>query len=432
MLLLHLADIHFQHPACATPNLDPDRPFRTRLIQDARERVRDLGNVDAILVGGDIAFKGAPEEYAAARTWLAELAAATNSPEERILVVPGNHDVDRRYIGRTPATRNAQAAIRNAGLRRERELRDQFSDPETGRALLAPLGAYNEFAARYSCQVFPPDQLYWTTELPFEGGLKFRVHGLTSTILSGFGGGDDTRESLYLSPLQTVFDPIDNTINAALCHHPPDWFSDHDDIEDAINGRAPVQFFGHKHRQRITRDPAYIRFNAGAVNPDRNEAGWQPGYNLVVFRISERADGVYLEIDAHLRMWQAPDTFRSMLTTTDQREVHQHSIKLRNVQLAPIDPPAVLLDAPASAAPASSQTAHPEATMPEELTRKLILRFWNLTSSQRRDIARSLDLISEAEVSLPEPERYALALRRARERNLLRKVLAEIERYEPR
>ena len=202
MLLLHISDIHFQHPACATPHLDPDRPYRTRLIQDARDRVSVHGNVDAIVVGGDIAFKGAPEEYKAALEWLDELATATGCPRERIYVVPGNHDVDRKFIERTPATRNAQAAIKNAATpaRREREVRLQFGDPETGRSLLAPLTAYNDFAARFACQLYPPDRLYWLNELPMGQGVTLRIHGLTSTIISGFEGKDDTRD-LYLSPL---------------------------------------------------------------------------------------------------------------------------------------------------------------------------------------------------------------------------------------
>jgi len=45
MLILHLSDIHFRHPICNTDR-DPDRPFRTRLMQDARERVKALGPVD--------------------------------------------------------------------------------------------------------------------------------------------------------------------------------------------------------------------------------------------------------------------------------------------------------------------------------------------------------------------------------------------------
>jgi len=63
MLLLHISDIHFRAPDYLDPNLDPDRPYRTRLVQDVRAQVANLGPVGAILIGGDIAFRGAPEEY---------------------------------------------------------------------------------------------------------------------------------------------------------------------------------------------------------------------------------------------------------------------------------------------------------------------------------------------------------------------------------
>jgi hypothetical protein len=52
MLVLHLSDIHFRHPTCNTDR-DSDRPFRTRLLQDARERTKTLGPIDAILVDVD-------------------------------------------------------------------------------------------------------------------------------------------------------------------------------------------------------------------------------------------------------------------------------------------------------------------------------------------------------------------------------------------
>ena len=97
IVIVHLSDIHFRHPICAT-NRDPDKPFRTRLIQDARQRVQAIGHVDAILVGGDIAFAGKPEEYAVALSWLYELADACGCRHTRIYVVPGNHDIDRDII----------------------------------------------------------------------------------------------------------------------------------------------------------------------------------------------------------------------------------------------------------------------------------------------------------------------------------------------
>jgi hypothetical protein len=150
------------------------------MIQDVRARVEKLGGrVGALLVGGDVAFKGHPDEYATAKVWIAELAAACGCPLERVFVIPGNHDVDRSIINRTPAVRNAQAAIMSAASQhREGVFRTQFTDAETGRALLKPLEAYNDFAKLFSCQVYPPDHLYWKQDLPLEGGVHLRIYGL--------------------------------------------------------------------------------------------------------------------------------------------------------------------------------------------------------------------------------------------------------------
>jgi hypothetical protein len=71
-----------------------------------------------------------------------------------------------------------------------------------------------------------------------------------------------------------------------------------------------------------------------------------------------------------------------------------------------------------------------EATMSSERTRNLVLRFWNLASSERREIAIGLGLMRENELQLPEAERYGRALTRAAEQGLLEKVVVEIEKRE--
>jgi predicted MPP superfamily phosphohydrolase len=185
MLILQLADIHFHHPICST-SMDPDKPFRTRLIQDARRRVKNLGSIDGILVCGDIAYAGKPEEYVIALAWLYELADACGCEHEQIYVVPGNHDVDRDIIITDLAVQNAQQAIIRAGDK-ESELMKQLSHKGTGPALLKPLAAYSEFALSFWCEVFSPEKLFWQHELPLADGVKLRIYGLTSTILSGAG-----------------------------------------------------------------------------------------------------------------------------------------------------------------------------------------------------------------------------------------------------
>jgi hypothetical protein len=431
MLLLHISDIHFRSPDCLTPGLDPDRPYRTRMVRDVRDRVVNLGPVDAILVGGDIAFKGAAEEYVVAYGWLEELATACGCSMERVFVVPGNHDVDRSVILRWPSVQNAQAAIRAAQRHeRERTLRTQFTDAETSRALLLPLAAYNEFAKRFSCQVYSPDRLYWTQNLPLENGVHLRVHGLTSTLLSGANGGNDQRGSLYLSPLQTVFDPVDDVVNLVLCHHPPDWLMDQDDVHDAMCGRAAIHMLGHKHRQRITRDPEYMRFSAGAVNPERDELGWEPGYNLVDIRVVGQGNDRMLKIDAHVLHWQGnPELYQPKLTHLKEQVFrHQVRIPARMLLAADLVPEVPIVAAVHTEAPDTEVDV--EVTMSDTTTRNLVFRFWNLTGSQRREIALYLGLIDAQELQLPEPERYGRALQRAGERHLLNQVAQEVKQRE--
>lgn len=422
MLLLHISDIHFREPDCVNPDLDPDRPYRTIMIRDARSRAERLGPVGAILIGGDIAFKGHPQEYEAARAWINELADACGCPLERVFVIPGNHDVDRGAIIRSAAVRNAQAAIMAVnGHRRELEFRTQFTDPDTGRALLKPLEAYNDFAKLFSCQIYPPDHLYWKQDLELESGVHLRIFGLTSVLLSGTCGRNDTRESLYMSPLQTVLDPVEDVVNLVMSHHPPDWFSDQDEVDEKICNRAAIHLFGHKHRNRIIKDDHYVRFSAGAVNPDRGETGWQPAYNLIGVRVVGDGPSRALEIEAHLLEFQEnPEQYRPKLNR-DGEEVFRQSIAI---------PGRVRVPAAVAVPLVTGQAADAEAAMSDESTRNLVFRFWKLTLSQRREIALTLGLIDRDELKLPEPERYGRALLRAGERGLLAEVAREVAQRE--
>lgn len=423
MLLLHISDIHFREPDCLDPHTDPERPYRTLLLQDARKHAHILGSVGAILVGGDIAFKGDPKEYEVAATWLKELADATGCSLARIFTVPGNHDVDRRIIASTPSVRNAQLAIaRTESQHRERELRTQFADPDTSRALLQPLAAYNEFAKFFSCQVYSPDHLYWKQDLPLTDGVHLRLHGLTSVLLSGQHGKNDVRGSLYLSRLQTVLDPADNVVNLVLMHHPPDWLMDGDDVDDAIRGRAALHLFGHKHRQRIVQAQDYVRYSAGAVNPDPNENSWLPGYNIIETLIEGNGSARVLEVRSHLMQWQTnPDRFRPVVTKQDNDVFLNHIAIPTNVDATKVSAtPSTVAVLP------NSEKADVEVTMSDEGTRNLIFRFWKLRMSDRREIAQALGLLEDAEWALPEPERYGRALLRAGERKLLNRLAQEV------
>ncbi|MBJ9678978.1 metallophosphoesterase [Burkholderia gladioli] len=427
MRILHLSDIHFRAPQCLDPATDRDRPYRTRLERDLAKRAEALGPIDAVLVGGDIAFQADPREYGEARQWLVNLAAICGCDKDSIWVVPGNHDVNRKSCEEAP-TMNAHAMIAGATDDSSREwmLEKQLSHIGTGQALFHGHRAYNDFASKMNCQVYP-GRLYWKQERDLGPGVKIRIHGLTSTLLSGRNGRDDPKGTLYLSPLQTTLDPAPNVVNLTICHHPPDWLIDGDDVEDMLNARAMFQVFGHKHRQRISEGKTNIRWSAAAVNPSRSERQFEPGYNIIELEVVGEGLERRIDVRSHLYKFQtSPEGFYPIRGTDDDGgEVHRHSIPFpeepQRVRADSVN--AVLnegaVDAVMVEEAAAIVVTDAEASMGDRKTRHLVDRFWDLDGSDRREITLELGLITKEEVKLPEAQRYGVALIRAAERNLI-------------
>jgi len=90
---LHLSDLHLR----TGDTYDQDIVLKS-LINDIRVFALSHNPIHFIFITGDLAASGKPEEYSIAKQFLAELMLASGVPVERIICVPGNHDVDRSYI----------------------------------------------------------------------------------------------------------------------------------------------------------------------------------------------------------------------------------------------------------------------------------------------------------------------------------------------
>ena len=242
LLLLHLSDIHFETPYCLDPEMDRDRPVRTALLNDAIKICDKLGNVDAILVTGDIAYHGDPEEYEVAKEWLDEISQAINCRPSNIYTVPGNHDINWEILDKNKTTKALREEILSLKVSdRYKKFYQILTDEKTAPEFMEPLNPYNEFAARYNCALSAPGKPFWIDELPFNDSIKIRFYGLTSSLFSGPG---DVKGQLYLGDIQTVFDPSDNVVNIALMHHPNDWLSDSEEVEDALWSNTKLHLTG--------------------------------------------------------------------------------------------------------------------------------------------------------------------------------------------
>tara|TARA_R110001599_G_scaffold163952_1_gene353320 strand:+ start:3364 stop:4617 length:1254 start_codon:yes stop_codon:yes gene_type:complete len=415
--------------------MDPEKPYRNALLRDVKELLR-LKSVDAILITGDIAFKGDPEEFGFASTWIEELADTVNCQLESVFTVPGNHDVDRN-ICQQPLVSAVQSSISRAclGYHQEQELKKHLFDDESGAVLFSPVKAYNEFAKFYNCQIYP-ERPFWKQRLRMDEQTELCIYGLTSTFLSGHQNLDSRPGDLYLSPFQTSLEVNERVINLVMSHHPPEWFLDRSSINQSLNSRSTIQLFGHEHEQRVTRDSTYMRFSAGAINPERHGQDWRPGYNVIDLNIDKSDGKRILIIHANLRAWQGnPEKFVSIESEKGEM-FFEHTIALP--ELHDEEPSIVLKQSPPEAATSQTQVkisqkdkvTSGETTMGDPKTRNLIYRFWKLRTSDRRLIATNLEILSEEEWSLPETERYSRALIRASENALINKLSEEISKAE--
>ena len=420
MLLLHLSDIHFRLRDVATA-LDPNNALRAELVRDAVDRCGVIGQVpDAILISGDIAYAGKQEEYEFADAWLETLAQETGTALENIVVIPGNHDVDRTLAGRplNATLHRSLQATPNATV--HQHLLGLLLDPQAAAVLYEPLGAYNRFAQRFLCDLNPPDRTRVFREFPLNDGSRLRVWGLNSAFISSAA---DRKESLFFDSASLQISRQTGTENLVMIHHPPDWLRDGQMLRDALDNVTRVQLFGHEHVARVEQHRRFARVRAGAAHPDRDEPNWEPGYNLVEIDIEGRDDDRTMVLKVHARGWrQGTGRFHAIRTPEDedvwmQRIVLEPWSASANTEAEPV----IALDAEGGA----------QMTAPDMRSlRKIAVRFFALTLSRRSEIVGRLGLLEEADVELSETERMRNAILRAHERGVLADLEAAIKQIE--
>jgi len=423
--LLHISDIHFRTPYCLDERMDRDTRVRDLIVKDAGEFVQKTGYpVDAILVTGDIAFKASTEEFSIASLWLQKLAKEVGADVENVYVVPGNHDINRN----TGDKFNVKA-VRNEILNSDGEARvgtflNALRDQDASDALIEPFAAYNEFSAQYECSI-SPNKPYWQHSIHFCPKYKLILNGLTSTF---FSGSNDAKANLYMGEFQANLHVNNGEVNLAMFHHPYDWLEDGDDIDDYLSNRSQIRLVGHKHRQRAVSDHNGVLFSAAAANPERNEQGYEPGYNILDLSITEKDDSAILSVEAHLRILQGtPEIFLPKMKTA-KKDVweYQFEIPLSKVEVEEKSEPNFVVKEIIR-----EKIGEEDTTLDQESNnRRLVYRFWNIAESARRDIVGQLNLLDEDEKVLHRLIKYEIALANVLKLGLKDKFIELIEAAE--
>jgi formylglycine-generating enzyme required for sulfatase activity len=286
---LHLSDLHFRPGERHT--WDENIVLRA-LLNDVQERITSDGLRPAfIAVSGDIAFSGKAEEYDLARRFFDELLETTGLTKDRLLVVPGNHDVDRSTI-----TWGAVAIA--SSLDNRQAIDEVLANAVDRRLLFRRLSAYADFINDYlaSHLTFDDEHYFYVKPLDLVGQ-RVAVLGLNSAWLSA---SDEDRGRLALGERQVrqaLEASRDAELRIALLHHPFDWLRefDRDDCEALLMDGCDFILHGHLHRAGLlslkTPDAGAMLVAAGACYETRH---YPNGYNWVQLDLEAGQGTVYL------------------------------------------------------------------------------------------------------------------------------------------
>lgn len=425
IVLVHLSDIHFTR---ASGNVhDVDQTVRDELLRDVEAVTKKLGAANGVLVTGDIAFSGKKEEYQHAAEWLRKVCDSVRCEEQKVAVVPGNHDVDRGLAGDL-ITKMLHKNIRGLdGAAIDAQLREYFSNVGSASALLAPLAQYNVFAQPYECDV-SDKKPFWQRDLGLSCGTTIRMRGLCSAYVSN---ADDDKGKMILGTAYAGVRREDGVLHLTLCHHPPEWFRDQDPVDDLLKSRVHIQLFGHKHAQRVDVINEKVRLIAGATHPERREPAWLPTYNVLEI---ERRDEDSIGLRLHNRRWhQAETKFVAEHDPNSGKEYRDYKWSgfPRRVPVASSEVPASVVAVGARAivekvaAPAPfAADASPNS---EDYKQRLTFRFLRLPTLDRYQIALKLGLMREGDDALPPNTVFLEVFQRAVEARRLADLWDETE-----
>lgn len=244
---LHLSDFHFVADGDEFSQREATRALR----DDVVARVAQGPPISFVLVTGDIAFSGRPEEYERAGQFLVELAHDIGMSAASFFFVPGNHDVDRvrqrlAFEGACQVVTSQAAVDRILGR------------PEEISALIERQAAFWAFVSDFAAdqeRVHTADGLGYAAPIVV-GGLKIGLMGLNSAWLSG----REAEEMRLLIGERQMINALDLVadwrpqLQIAMAHHPVAWLHEWDQVSCHKRLLPEVDFYhrGHLHQEDVS------------------------------------------------------------------------------------------------------------------------------------------------------------------------------------
>lgn len=280
---LHLSDLHFldQHA------WRDSQPLKT-LIEDLHALLKSGLRVDLVLCTGDIGFgetKTEPlaEQYADAKAFFDKVLEACKLSNDRLFLVPGNHDIDRSKVLKS------QTEWFRSSERNPTQINQNFRDSDAEiKQAMERLGPYRQFIADHYPNIRLDDNATYCTKIEVNG-ISITITGLNSAWTCA---DDKDKNQIWLAgeaqlhassnAIEEVTGNAQQRLRLALLHHPQEWLQPLE--AQQLRGRLEQDFdfllHGHAHDQwvREITTPQHVVIASGATT---GESPQEFGYNLV-------------------------------------------------------------------------------------------------------------------------------------------------------
>lgn len=299
LILVHLSDIHFGQER-SNKLVEIHKDARERLLDDVGKFAAEIvpKRISGVLVTGDVAYGGKPNEYEEAGQWLDRLTQIIGCSRSDVQVVPGNHDIDWNEISAGVAY-----LLKEIETHGEDKLNEFLNAPNDREMLYRRFNAYERFADAYNCPLDKAGGGAGDRVVELAPGRRLRFSGLNSALACA---KVDTLGKLVLGERQRVLQRNSGEELVVLSHHPMSWMVDGEDANGYIKARARVLVTGHEHKpsarvEHVLEDADLLTIEAGAATPPRSDDEFTYAYNFLEFAWEEEKDA--LAVTIHPRCW---------------------------------------------------------------------------------------------------------------------------------
>jgi predicted phosphodiesterase len=277
-----------------------------RLKQDILNRTNisnDLAKIDFFVFSGDVAFSGQATEYQAAVEQLfTPVLEAAGLGKDRIFIIPGNHDLDRRKFQYLSAALTQPFSF-------DAEVNQWLAKKSDRKYVLIPFEAYDEFIHSYNGQDHPTFASVMHLEIE---GEKVALLGLNSALMCGrnkiLKNGkeevDDYGKLVVGEPqLEDGLDRIEEAdVCIAVLHHPFEWLmhNERSRTEEQLGEKFHFILCGHEHFPKVNKiegtsgDCFIIPAGAGFDRRIPEDPSYTNAYNFVHLNFDNGQFTVYL------------------------------------------------------------------------------------------------------------------------------------------